>query len=103
MYGAEIGITSAYGERAMKHRVPIHASRLVYPDSPPAPEMLWEWERPHIDRLLWNATTFGRGVVHCSFLDWDAFEQANQRVVSQFSWSPAIYCTNANRFTRLIN
>ena len=24
----------------------IHSYRLVYPDSPHAPEMLWEWERP---------------------------------------------------------
>ena len=26
-----------------------------------------------------------------------------KRVVYQFSWSPSIYCTNANGFTRLIN
>ena len=64
----------------MRHRAPIHAYRLVYPDSPDGPELLWEWERPHIDRLLWNATTFGREVVHGSFLDWDAFAQANQRI-----------------------
>jgi hypothetical protein len=41
----------------------IHAYRLVYPESPHVPEMLWEWERPSIDRLLWNAKTFGREVV----------------------------------------
>jgi hypothetical protein len=43
--------------------VPIHAYRLVYPDSPHPPEMLWEWEQLPIDRLLWNATTFNREVV----------------------------------------
>src|SRR2546425_7436411 len=74
------GITPADGERSMKHRVPIHASRLVYPDSPHAPEMLWEWERPHIDRLLWNAQPFGRTVVQCSFLHWNALAEANQHI-----------------------
>ena len=64
----------------MKHRVPIHAYRLVYPDSPHAPDMLWEWDKPHIGRLLWNAMTFGRTVVQCSFVDWDACTQANQRI-----------------------
>src|SRR6266571_3456831 len=33
----------------MTHHKPIHAYRLVYPDSPPS-EMLWEWEEPYIHR-----------------------------------------------------
>jgi hypothetical protein len=41
----------------MRHRVPIHAYRLVYPDSPHGPELLWEWEEPYITHLLWNAKT----------------------------------------------
>jgi len=42
--------------------------------------MLWEWDKSHINRLLWHAKTFGRAVVQCSFVDWDAFAQANQRI-----------------------
>ena len=64
----------------MKLRVPIHAYRLRYPDSPHAPEMLWEWDRPHIDRLRWHALTFGRTVVPCAFIDWNALAAANQRI-----------------------
>jgi hypothetical protein len=64
----------------MKHRVPLHAYRLRYPDSPHAPEMLWEWERPSIDRLLWNAKTFGRGVVQRYCADWAALTEGNQRL-----------------------
>jgi|KBSSwiStaDraftv2_1062776.scaffolds.fasta_scaffold1008404_2 hypothetical protein len=60
--------------------MPIHAYRLVSPDSPPAPEMLWEWEGPSIDRLLWDAKTFGREVVQRSFADWDAFAEENRRI-----------------------
>jgi hypothetical protein len=60
--------------------MPIHVYRLVYPDSPHAPEMLWEWERPYIDRLLWNATTFGREVVQRYFADWNALAEENQRI-----------------------
>jgi hypothetical protein len=37
--------------------MPLHVYRLEYPDSPPAPEKLWEWEKAHLARLLWNATT----------------------------------------------
>jgi hypothetical protein len=58
----------------------LHAYRLVYPDSPHAPEMLWEWERPYIERLLWNAKTFGREVVQRYFADRDALAQENQRI-----------------------
>jgi len=58
----------------------IHAYRLLYPDSPSAPEMLWEWEEPYITRLLWNANTFGRTVVQCTFLHWNALAAANQRI-----------------------
>ena len=58
----------------------LHAYRLVYPDSPHAPEMLWEWERPYLDRLLWNAKTFGRAVVQRYFLTWEALAQENQRI-----------------------
>ena len=49
--------------------MPIHAYRLVYPESPHGPELLWEWERPCIDRLLWTAKTFGREVVQRYFAD----------------------------------
>jgi hypothetical protein len=64
----------------MRHRVPIHAYRLVYRDSPHTPERLWEWDTLHIDRLLWNALTFGRTVVQCSFVDCNALVAANQRI-----------------------
>jgi hypothetical protein len=64
----------------MTHRKPIHAYRLVYPDSPHASEMLWEWEDPYIHRLLWTAKTFGRTVVQCTFLHWNALAAANQRI-----------------------
>jgi hypothetical protein len=47
--------------------MPIHAYRLEYPDSPHAPEMLWEWQKEYIARLLWNATTFGRELAHQYF------------------------------------
>jgi hypothetical protein len=64
----------------MKLRVPIHVYRLRYPNSPNAPEMLWEWDKPHIDRLLWNALTFGRTVVQCAFVDWHTLVAANERI-----------------------
>jgi hypothetical protein len=60
--------------------MPIHAYRLVYPDSPSAPERLWEWEKVHVGRLLWNATTFGRELAHRYFLTWNALAQENQRI-----------------------
>ena len=58
----------------------LHAYRLLYPDSPHTPEMLWEWERPHIALLLWNATVFGRELMHRHFLTWEALAQENQRI-----------------------
>jgi hypothetical protein len=64
----------------MRHRVPIHAYRLEYSDSPPAPETLWEWEKEHSARLLWNASTFGRELVHRYFPTWNALAEANQRI-----------------------
>jgi len=64
----------------MTHHKPIHAYRLVYPDSPHPSEMLWEWEEPYIHRLLWTAKTFGRAVVECDFLRWNALAEANRRI-----------------------
>ena len=60
--------------------MPIHAYRLVYAESPQAPERLWEWEKVHVGRLLWNATTFGRELTHWYFLTWEALQQENQRL-----------------------
>jgi hypothetical protein len=60
--------------------MPLHAYRLVYCDSPYAPEMLWEWEEPYIHMLIENARTFGREVVQCYFLTWEALAQENQRI-----------------------
>lgn len=57
-----------------------HVYRLVYPDSLHAPEMLWEWEKQHVGRLLWNATTFGRELAHRYFSSWKALAQENQRI-----------------------
>ena len=65
--------------------MPIHAYRLVYPDSPHAPEMLWEWERPSIARLLWNATAFRRELAHRYFPTWDAVAEENQRIWEVYS------------------
>jgi hypothetical protein len=58
----------------------LHAYRLTYPDSLHAPEMLWEWEKEHVGRLLWNATVFGRALAHQYFPDWGALAQENQRI-----------------------
>jgi hypothetical protein len=70
-----------YGAFAQFTHTPLlHAYRLVYPDSPHGPKMLWEWERESIARLLWNAKTFRREVVQSSFLDWDALSEENQRI-----------------------
>lgn len=64
------------------HEAPIrvHAYRLVYAESAPGPEMLWEWDKIAVGRLLWNATTFGRELTHQSFPTWDALGQENQRI-----------------------
>jgi hypothetical protein len=67
-------------ENSMKHRVPIHAYRLVYSESSRAPEMLWEWEKAHLARLLWNATIFGRELAHRYFPTWKALAEENQRI-----------------------
>ena len=75
----------------MRHCAPIHAYRLVYPDSPDGPELLWEWERPYIDCLLWNAKTFGRPVVQCTFLHWNALAEANQRIWETYYQLQAAY------------
>ena len=71
--------------------MPIHAYRLVYPDSPSAPERVWEWERPSIARLLWNATTFGRELTHRYFLTWEALAQENQRIWETFYLPRPLY------------
>ena len=60
--------------------MPIHAYRLIYPDSPNAPERLWEWKKVHVGRLLWNATAFGRELTHRYFPTWDALVQENERI-----------------------
>jgi hypothetical protein len=36
----------------------LHAYRLVYRESPHAPEMLWEWEEPFVHMLIANARAF---------------------------------------------
>ena len=64
----------------MKPRTPLHAYRLVYPDSPHTSELLWEWEQPFIDRLLWTAKTFRHQVVQRYFANWDELAQENQRL-----------------------
>ena len=58
----------------------LHAYRLLYPDSPHAPERLWEWEKEHLARLLWHATVLGRELTHRYFLTWEALAQDNQRI-----------------------
>lgn len=60
--------------------MPLHAYRLVYPDSPPTSETLWEWEAPYLTRLLWTAHTFGRTVVHGPLLHANALAEAHQRI-----------------------
>ena len=57
--------------------MPIHAYRLVYPDSPHAPERLWEWEEPYIQLLIDNARTFQREVVQRYFPTWEDLAQEN--------------------------
>jgi hypothetical protein len=64
----------------MRQRAPMQAYRLRYEDSPHTPETLWEWEEPYISHLRWNAKTFGRTLVHCTFLRWHALDAANQRI-----------------------
>lgn len=64
----------------MRPSVPIHAYRLRYDDHPAQLEMLWEWEEPYMSHLRWNATTFGRTLVHCIFVHRSALDAANQRI-----------------------
>jgi hypothetical protein len=64
----------------MKKDVPVHAYRLVYPGSSRAPEMLWEWDKVSLARLLWNAAMFGRELAHQYFLTWNALAEENQRI-----------------------
>jgi hypothetical protein len=71
--------------------MPIHVYRLVYHESPQTPERLWEWERPHIDRLLWNAKTFHCEVVQRYVLDGDDLAQENQRLWETHSLSHGLY------------
>jgi hypothetical protein len=41
----------------------LRAYRLLYSESPHAPQHLWETEQLYIEYLLTNAQTFGRQVV----------------------------------------
>jgi len=58
----------------------LRAYRLVYPARPYATPQLWEWQQPSIDRLRWNASTFGRWVDQRSFGTWDALAGENARL-----------------------
>ena len=69
----------------------IHAYRLLYPDSPPAPERLWEWEKGHVARLLSNATAFGRELTHRYFADWNVLAQENERIWETYYLSRPAY------------
>jgi hypothetical protein len=55
----------------------VHASRLVFPPDPSAPDQLWESQQPYIGHLWWHAQTFGRRVEQCSFITWEALDRAN--------------------------
>ena len=69
----------------------LHAYRLTYPDSPHAPEMLWEWEEPYIRMLIENARIFHRKVVQRYFLTWDDLAQANQRIWETYYLARPLY------------
>ena len=58
----------------------VQAYRLVYPPYPSAPHQLWEWQQPWVDRLVWNAATFGRQVELRGFRTWEALERENTRI-----------------------
>ena len=58
----------------------LYASRLLYPASPYAPPQLWEWQQPSIERLFWNAATFGRQVELRAFATWEALAGENTRI-----------------------
>ena len=69
----------------------IHAYRLIYPDSPHVPEMLWEWEEPYIQMLIENARMFQRKVVQRYFLTWDDLAKENQRIWETFYQPRPLY------------
>ena len=58
----------------------VQAYRLVYPPYPSAPHQLWEWQQPSIERLFWNAATFGRQVELRAFAAWETLERENTRI-----------------------
>jgi hypothetical protein len=58
----------------------VHAYRLVHPPHLSAPPQLWEWQQPWIDRLWWNAATFGRQVELRAFAAWEALERENTHI-----------------------
>jgi hypothetical protein len=58
----------------------MHACRLVYRESPPAPEMLWEWEAPSMQMLIEHARAFHYEVAWRDFRAWDDLAQENQRI-----------------------
>src|SRR5262245_10851749 len=60
-------------------RMLLHAYCLIDPDSPHAPEMCWEWMRPHMHSLLRHAKLFHRQVTQ-QYFTWDALMQENQRI-----------------------
>ena len=60
--------------------MPIHTYQLVYPDSPHAPPLLWEWDEPYIQMLIENARIFQREVVQRCFPTWNDLAQENQRI-----------------------
>ena len=76
----------------------LHAYRLVYAESPKTPERLWEWEKVHVGRLLWNATAFGRELTHRYFLTWEALAQENQRIWGKYSVNPCTTSENKALF-----
>jgi hypothetical protein len=58
----------------------VQAYRLVYPPPLSAPPQLWEWQQPSIERLWWNAATFGRQVELRGFRTWEALAGVNTRL-----------------------
>jgi hypothetical protein len=58
----------------------VQAYRLVYPSHLFTPHQLWEWQQPSIERLFWNAATFGRQVELRGFRTWEALERENTRI-----------------------
>jgi hypothetical protein len=48
--------------------------------APNAPDLLWEWQQPYIDHLLWHARTFARHVVQRYFATWQDLGLANTQL-----------------------